>query len=506
MGRFSPQSKLSRFSKAFWGFFAVPQSADKNFRLSFIRNHKGSALVMAAIFMLVAVTLITVGVKLASNARSQTKTQAVVMAEAEDAARAGLIDALGWFRRQNTQPVAATTLFGATPQPTPTFTAPISFVDQVFNPIYNTSNPSATDTLDGSMTIGIVNEFSPDGAGSVSEATTIGDQVVWERYEVQRQLGSSTTLMTNAAHDISGERVDQAFNGQGLVWYVQSTGYVYQRHDYTKSATGPTTWATPYNMLPNRIMAKAIMGTEFRKMSLNKPFGVGAALYCKDITKVNLNSGNNSVLSNGGKSGTFAWASANNSGAAPSGGTTTNVQVGAPVSCAGTGNFTSLIDSKVFGMSLKDVQSIADVIGNASTTINFAGMTAGSYQLIYYGGNLTIDPASAVTQYQSINGSGILVVNGDLTMTSSGTTFSAFSGLIYVSGNFTNNGCLINGSVIMGYTGGSASSGNVTITGTGAYHGSITYNPSIFTYLQANVAQYREDTSARHTLLAVPNL
>src|SRR5580658_7066622 len=175
MGRTSRQSKLSRFSKAFWHFFSLSpvKPSFPNFTSKF-KNSRGSAMVMAAIFMMVAVTLITVGMKIMSNSAKQSVESDLYIGEAQNVARAGIIDALGWFRRNSTTaPVKA---FSNNPAPNTTGTWAINpatgsaytYVDQPFYPQSNVSNPAKNDTLD--PTIGIVNEYSVDSSDNSLDA------------------------------------------------------------------------------------------------------------------------------------------------------------------------------------------------------------------------------------------------------------------------------------------------------------------------------------------------
>ena len=134
-------------------------------------------MVMAMFFLLVAVSLITTGMKLVSTASREAKQTELYVGEAENVARAGLTDALGYFRRQQKIVMAFNQNYGA--GSVPIYSSGISYVDQPFNPVYNGSNPASSDTLDAS--IGIVNEYPLDGGGTTMDA------VLWGRYEVKKQ-------------------------------------------------------------------------------------------------------------------------------------------------------------------------------------------------------------------------------------------------------------------------------------------------------------------------------
>jgi hypothetical protein len=266
MRRFIKLSNLNSLKKRFDRFFAVPSVKAKN-HSSLRLSNRGSALVMAVVLMLVASTLITIGVKLIANASRTAKERELYVGEAENVARAGLIDAKGWFIRQtaNGGVVFGNTVNTVLPGMTPTVNPTYSNVDQAFNPLFNAGNPQNSDTTD--PTIGIVSEYP------LNDAVT-ANALFWARYEVKRQQAGAYD--PNAVHDVTGSRSSYV-NGDGMVWNIVSTGYVYKRMD--KSVTGiPATWVYPYNYgvttgdySKTKIIATARFSTEIRKLSLIMP-------------------------------------------------------------------------------------------------------------------------------------------------------------------------------------------------------------------------------------------
>lgn len=273
---------------------------------------------MAAIFMLVAGTLIVTAMKLISSTSRESKLQELNVAEAENVAKAGLVDALGWYRRKGVVVRSFNNNY-VIPGTTPTYTAPYTHPDQPFEPQYNV-NAAQSDTIDAS--IGIVSEYPLD----VSSTTT--NAVFFARYEVIRQdpqhpnpTETSTPWTTptktstpnpNAVHDVSGNRVPGLWNGDGLVWQVQSTGYVFRRNDPSKA----------FNVWPNKVVATARVMTELRKMQLNLPVTTGGvtlwgAIYSNATTMVSLV--NDNTLLNGAVSvsGTYAVVGMNPNNATP---------------------------------------------------------------------------------------------------------------------------------------------------------------------------------------------
>jgi len=247
------------------------------------RSPKGQALVMAAIFLMMATTLITIGMRLISNSSKQASANSVNIAEADNAARAGLEDALDWFIRKN----GIVSAFNQTyyPGQTTTFATGVSYIDQ-FPPtatLQYSTNPAQSDTINAS--IGIVNEYPLDN-------TVITSAQYIARYEVAVQ--GPGTYNPLAMHDISGSRAVSEVDGDGEVWSVTSVGYVYKRFDYGYSGTYETgicpQWNIAYNQAPNQIVVKATVTTEFRKLGMNMPTTLttacAGAVYCDSVTQV----------------------------------------------------------------------------------------------------------------------------------------------------------------------------------------------------------------------------
>ena len=513
--------KLTRLRQGLSRFFGTqPPDLKSSFNnFSNIRSNKGSALVMAIIFMIVATTLITVGMKMVSTSASDSKQQQLYVGEAENVARAGLTDALGYFIRQKNVVSAYTN--NPSPGTAGVFGAGISYIDQPFNPVNNIVNAQKSDTMDAN--IGIVNEYSVDSA----DVSTDANVVFFGRYEVKKVpavVGSITPVATpdlSTARDITGNRMGKYVNGDGFIWSVSSTGYVYKRLDKTYSA-GPT-WAIPFNQAPNKIVATAKMTTEFRKLTLTLPPGSGttwyAAVYCLNANKITLPANDQGILNGAVSNTTFPAAALGQSPACsnPVGKDAINCQ-GPPVTCVNSLN-SPLADTSVFGMTLAQLQFLADYRADATNPLNIAG----SEKLIYYNGNVTFGGALAAPYDRlCIHGanatestaSGILVVNGDLILQPGNLSASPnpilgswFDGIIFCTGNLSvQDGCEINGCVIMGTPAAHAGSGNVTITGSAGNFGEITLNPAVISQALNLVAVYREDKTARKTLLAVPGL
>jgi hypothetical protein len=538
MGFTTRQFKFSRFRKAFRRFLGVTISSNPRAPRSFsrINDQEGSALVMACIFMLIAATLITVGAKLVANSQRDSTQVNLYVGEAENVARSGLVDALGYLRRNSgVKPLSAFTSSQIQMNQVPTFAInpqdpggnPYYYVDQPFQPQINTTNAQVSDTLE--PVIGIVNEYSVDSANNSTDANAL----LFGRYEVRKQVSqyptpysSPNTAATytpnpNAAHDVTGNRSVPYQNGDGTVWTLTSVGYIYKRTDKTFANGTPTPgttyfpgqWKVPYNQLPNRVVATAKMSSEYRKLVVNLPPGggvtVNAAIYCYKGNNINI-AGTSTQLSGAvSAAGTFGVCDIKDpsSPAAscliPTGSNTPpNFQGG--VTCLNNTVPLALADSTVFGMSVTNLQFLSDKSGDSLNPLNLANTQWGLY---YYNGSVTFgfdQPAP----YTNLDTTGILVVNGDLSFTGgNGGPLLLFGGIIFCTGNVSvANGTEIDGCVIMGSPYFHGVPGTVTLNGSGAAYGTINLNPNLIAQALNLVATYREDISARRTLLAVPNI
>jgi hypothetical protein len=375
---------------------------------------------------------------------------------------------------------------------------------------------------------GLCHEYPLDAATNtinVAGSTQV-TSVYFARYEVQEQpnpiatAGVTFTPIPLGVHDISGNRVTNYMNGDGLTWAINSTGYIYERKNYNVDVYGEYT--VPYNVYPNKVLATAKAYTEFRKLSCTLPGTSGkyAAIYATTAADANLTSpcqvGGN--MANG--YGLYAMAGA--AGATmPTGGSSTNffgastiMSPGASATVGATVNG-PVSDVTVFGMSLKDIQFIADYVGSSSPNIPMTIQEP--YKLSYFNGNLTYGATQSSTIYQQLNSTGILCVNGNLTLespaeNSAGTSYvlgSYYSGIVFCTGNVTiENGSQLDGTLILGYSAVYPSQPvpQLAVTGITGGYAYLTADPVAVANVIQQVAQYREDITARKVLLAFPGI
>ncbi|HTA76660.1 MAG TPA: hypothetical protein VK791_05850, partial [bacterium] len=216
-------------------FFYVPNA----------KSEKGSLVALAAVFMLVVAVLIPVAMTLVRNVRTDTSQAQLYVAGAQNAAKAGLEDALGYFIRQGKLLTAYSGNVMTNTTPTPTvFAAGMSYVDQPFNPVYNTANAQYSDTFQGTTVnlaggithafYGLCNEYPIDASANSLVAAGQTTSVYFARYEIAEQtspalISPTATLNPLAVHDITGTKQPDYMNGDGLVWAITSTGYIYKR-------------------------------------------------------------------------------------------------------------------------------------------------------------------------------------------------------------------------------------------------------------------------------------
>jgi hypothetical protein len=196
-------------------------------------GERGYALILGLMFAVVVVGLTVAGSSALKAHRSKTKTNFVTHGQASMFARSGLIEALGWLRKQSAQPVT-------------------SFLPQ----LDTGAEPPILDTIDPD--IGIVREFQISGP-------------VWGRYEVWKDWPADPDPVRLAWReqfrclDVAAARGESA----GLVWKLVCIGYVYRRVDP----------AVAFAVDPNQVLGRETLEVEVRRIALSPP---GQAALCVD--------------------------------------------------------------------------------------------------------------------------------------------------------------------------------------------------------------------------------
>ncbi len=187
----------------------MKQHRHATWRLTRTRE-RGAALFVALLATIVVGAVVFTGVSTLRSTQQSSEATFRVGGQAYHVARAGLIDAFSWFRRQTAQPVTD-------------FDPKLDL--EIDPPLRESEEPE----------IGIVREF----------AIT---RDVWGRYEVRR----------SEVIDVSSQR---GYGTAGGVWVLRSHGIVFRQRDPTKA----------WNEKPNEVLGRSILVTEIRRVTIAPP-------------------------------------------------------------------------------------------------------------------------------------------------------------------------------------------------------------------------------------------
>jgi hypothetical protein len=369
------------------------------FRRSAIWNtSKGTALAYALGLVLICSMLMAGGASLIVGSLKGGSVH-LARSQVENVARAGFRDAIMWFRRSEVQPVDA------------------------FDPGYDDSEDP---------TIGLVSSFPI----SVAEG-------VWGRYEVER----------TGVRDLSAQR---GRDGNGAVWEIHTTGYIYEAKDPNK----------PFSSPPNKIIARTTMVGEINRITILLPPSAIISYRAMQITL-----GNN-VIVNGGDEGSGIAAVTHDDG---TGKTNIHGEVYGDPPIAVIDNMDIEVQT-VFGVTEDELRGMCDyVVDDVDELPNPLPDMA----FVYINGN------ASFSQKIPMTGGGLLFVNGNVSMPAG--TGSEFRGLVYVKDEFS-------GAARMEITGCLVVRGSIAITGGGG-NSIITYDPEVLDALNKSISQYRESIS-----------
>ncbi len=318
------------------------------------RSHcpeSGVALILGVLFTIIVFGLVVSGTLLMKAHRTKTETSFRVYGQATQFSRAGLIEAMGWFRKSPTQPVT------------------------VFQPVLNTGvSPAVLETNDPD--VGLMREFQINGP-------------IWGRYEVWKQWDTDPDPVRLAwrqkmqAEDIT-TRVGAS--GAGNVWKIQSVGYVFRQMDPS----------VPFDQYPNQVLGTDILASEVRRLTLAPP---GQSAICSRAAQ--LTTINNRVNIQAGLTANSVYSSAS----ASTGGV--NI-IGSPTIVGPRSTSSSYDDSveAVFGVSEKDLQVLAD--DYITSQAAFPSPVAASS--LYY----VEVPQLDITPARPLNGTAVIYVKGDV--------------------------------------------------------------------------------------------
>lgn len=189
------------------------------------KREKGQALIATIIGISLVLLLLLTAITVVQLSNKVIARRLTYQGQALNAAQAGVVDALSWFRRQTTQPVTA------------------------FSPQLDlTANPPINDTED--PTIGIVRTFD------ISTTARLKG-----RYEVRKGNVAAGTGVLDITSQVNK-------TGTGTVWQLESIGYVWVDNDDTKA----------FNQSPNIVLSTQTIRTQIQRLTVSLPEG-GAGLF-----------------------------------------------------------------------------------------------------------------------------------------------------------------------------------------------------------------------------------
>jgi Tfp pilus assembly protein PilX len=426
-----------------------------------------NALLLASVLTLALVTSINY-----TQASYRSARNIKYEAQVYNVARAGLVDAIAWFKRQKQQPV------------------------EVFAPTFNASNPLKGDTndpyeinpggADGQPHLGMVQEFEIDkeaglwGRYEIGKITKLvqkkGESATYSirEYDAVAKAWNDRAVPYATSTEYEGVRdltEDYGLQGKGLLWRIRSHGYVYR-----KDPNAPA--GTHFYQYPNEVLDQTTLETEIFRLQIRD---YGAAIVG--------NNGNDIIIRNtGGVSGGEGYALMYNTGI--------------PTPAVPTNLMTSNQDSPYYSNQLKGQPPNAldwfEVFGvaDASVIAGLADVKGDSHRDTGAAMALTYikpkDGTLAFRDYRSdtpenpgnrpVSGGGILVVDGNMWVKNWNT--NVFNGVIYVTGDLKIE-------QLTNFVGQFIVKGKIDWTPT-----DIEYNPAVLASIRMRLCQYRERRSA----------
>jgi hypothetical protein len=251
-----------------------------------------------------------------------------------------------------------------------------------------------------------------------------------------------------------------------MAWTIESLGLVYQDKDPSSHAFNPAV---------DRIVSPSRMSTEFLRMSMSFPGGSTAALITNRANNVSLDV--SCRLTGGTQAGLVRFAGGQFGGSAGDARVT-----GTPPQFLVTDpDFLPADFSPQWIFSVpteRDLMSVADTV-----ITNAAVFSSATLSGLVYVDAVRMGGTASVTQ---MNGSGILYVNGNLTL--AGGSASLYNGIVIVNGNLNMTGPAdIFGATIV--------QGSVTLlfSGQGV---ELVYDPGIVNSVIGDLLQYRQNKAA----------
>ncbi len=373
-------------------------------------GQKGAALILVLSFSVAILTIAALSSQLVNRSQTNTQEEFRRKAQATNIARAGLKEALGWFKLKSSSGGAVA---GTEP-----------CVDAAFAPEYH-ADPRLRATDDPVR-------------GIVKDILLNEDRNVYGRYIIRKQpcgSGADPNYTPDdagyeplAAHDITHLK-SPAAQGSGLIWRLTSEGIVYVREDKSKNSDG--VFLKGPEETPNRVLDREVVSIEINRLNLAAP---SAPVNIMDPIFGNHGKSrfnNKCQVTGNGADATVIYVSND-----PNGNTDCQYE-----DCSGARDnkrqqISEFIDpmtlSSVFGVNnLYQVRSLADDVFTSKSDLVDAYYNPAvdrldlPMSLYFLEGNFTFDSSKPLL------GRGVLVVDGDLKLEDDAFNFA---GLVYVTG------------------------------------------------------------------------
>lgn len=401
-----------------------------------MKQEKGFVLISVIVAVsLVLLTLLVASTYTQLGSRLMT-LQLNYQGQALNTAQAGLIEGADWFRRQVTQPVLT------------------------FNPVHDlTQNPPVNDTdVAASCVAPACTQTSPVSIQRDFLISAPGR--IWGHYSVTVGNASAGTGVLDLTKNRRGSAA-----AAGAIWQLESTGVIYVRND--------SNMTTLYNQSPNAVLATKTVRSEIQKIAMRLPDTAALSINALATTNVTIGTTANQARLVGGTNGRGVASTINASPLVGDGATLS----GTPAWGVAAGSFPI---TAVFGVANQsDLTTIADI---NVTSVAALPNPLPQMQMIIVDVTSTGGTATFNTS-RPLVGSGILIVYGNLVVDGGP---SSWNGVIYTTGNYTQNGpSSINGSVVLGTSGAVAA-----INGSGDF-AEIFWDPFMFNQIQQQLSQYR---------------
>ena len=432
-----------------------------------LHAERGFALILVSVAVLVVAGVVFAGIERGVADDARGAVDFAVRGQAHAVARAGIVDAIAWLRRQTTQPVVD-------------FHPDLDLSAEV--PVFETEQPE----------LGIIRTFEIAPS-------------VWARYEVRqgRPMDPYTDVNLNGVFDegepfvdllehpnetdntldlaVAGTKLhpqalrttaaalddgfadglwtagrwtrnvaeERGMSGAGSVWRIESRGIVYRMVD-PDVAPGED---------PNRILGQATLATEVKRLVISAP---AAAALCAG-TPEGVELGNRCRV----RADTLAVAVATPGSPLVSAG----AEVLAPTVHAAVPDYADRVVD-VFGVDWAELQSMSDISTSADRGVPDQ---IADYTLVTLDGDVSYGPG------KPLRGKGVLAVHGNFTIASDSNSF--FTGLIYVDGNVVLKApAYLRGTIIC--------TGTLLIEGSGVDYIEIEHDPVAISDLLTVMGQY----------------